>query len=283
MKMIAEVMRMIKIEHTLFALPFALVGMLFAAHGWPGWRLLLLVVAAMYMARSAAMAFNRLVDEAYDRENPRTADRSLPAGRVTRQFVRLYVLLHVVGFILVCAFINDLALYLSPVALLIVLGYSYMKRFSALSHLVLGLGLAVAPSGGWIAVRGTLELPPVFLSIAVLCWVAGFDIFYAMQDTDFDRKAGLYSIPARMGTGRAIRVARLLHAAMILSLLCFAVFVHAGIWFFGGLLMAAALLTYEHSLISADDLTRLDAAFFQVNSVLSVLLLAVTIVHFVVS
>ena len=281
MKNLLEIFRMIKIEHTVFALPFALVGVLFAAGGWPGWRVLGLVVLAMYLARSAAMAFNRLVDQKYDAENPRTADRSLPAGRLKRSFVILYVLFHAVAFIVCCGFINKLALVLSPVALAVILGYSLAKRFTSVAHLILGLGLAIAPAGGWIAVRGELSLSVLFLCFTVLFWVAGFDILYALQDRDFDANRGLHSIPVWLGVHGSLNAARLLHVLMIGSLVLFSLAVNAGLWFNAGILVAAILLIYEHSLVRATDLSRLDAAFFQVNSILSVLLLAVTILRYV--
>lgn len=280
MKRLLEIFDMIKIEHTLFALPFALVGLLFGADGWPGWRLLGLVALAMVFARSAAMAFNRWTDAKIDAQNPRTRSRSIPAGRLKRASVLVFVLVNAVLFIVVCSLINRMTFLLSPVALLVVLGYSYTKRFTFLSHLVLGLGLAIAPAGGWIAARGTLDLPAVLLSLAVLFWVAGFDILYALQDQAFDRENGLYSVPVRFGNGGSLLLARVCHALMIIALGLFVWLTGAGAWFAAGVGVSAILLIYEHSLVRADDLSRLDAAFFQVNSVLSINLLLFAVLQF---
>ncbi len=282
MKRIREIFEMIKIEHTLFALPFAFVGLIFGAEGWPGWRLLGLVAMAMVFARSAAMAFNRWADAGIDAENPRTRNRSIPAGRIRRDSVLLFVIINGILFVLVCALINRLTFLLSPLALLVVLGYSYTKRFTSFSHLVLGLGLAIAPAGGWIAARGVLELPAILLSLAVLFWVAGFDILYALQDEAFDREKRLYSIPVRFGTAGSLLLARACHLLMIAALGMFVWLTGAGAWFAAGVVVAAVLLVYEHSLLRADDLSRLDAAFFNVNSVLSVNLLVFTVFQFAV-
>ena len=273
---------MIKFEHTLFALPFAFMGMLFAAGGWPGWYLLIVVTFAMVFARSSAMAFNRLVDVDVDGENPRTKDRSLPTGRLNRRFVAVYVVVNSAAFIVVCGFINHLALILSPVALAIVLFYSYTKRFTSFSHLVLGLGLAIAPTGGWIAVTGQFAVPPLLLSAAVLFWVAGFDVLYSLQDVEFDRTKGLYSIPARVGTGWSLLLSRSFHVLTFMLLAGFSVVIGAGFWFNIGIGASALLLIYEHQLISADDMSRLNAAFFTVNSFVSILLLVCTILKFAV-
>ncbi|NOY23180.1 MAG: UbiA family prenyltransferase [Acidobacteria bacterium] len=273
---------MIKFEHTLFALPFAFMGMLFGAGGWPGWHLFLLVTLAMVFARSAAMAFNRLVDVDVDGENPRTRGRSLPAGRLSRRFVTLYVAANGAGFIVVCLFINHLAFLLSPVALAIVLFYSYTKRFTSFSHLVLGLGLAIAPTGGWIAVTGQFAVSPLLLSAAVIFWVAGFDVMYSLQDVEFDRTKGLYSIPAKIGTARSLVLARGFHILTFLFLAGFSMASGAGLWFNIGVGVSALLLIYEHLLVSTEDLSRLNAAFFTVNSFVSILLLVCTILKFAV-
>ncbi len=280
MKRLTEILRMIKFEHTLFALPFAFIGMLFGARGWPGWRVFLLVTLAMVFARSAAMAFNRLVDADVDGENPRTRERAIPAGRLTRGFVTFYVVINSIAFLVVCGFINRLTLLLAPVALAVVLFYSYTKRFTLFSHLVLGVGLAMAPTGGWISVTGSFSLSPVFLSAAVLFWVAGFDVMYSLQDVDFDRAKGLYSIPARLGTGPSLLLARGFHFLTFLLLLIFSLSAGAGVWFNLGIAVCALLLIYEHRLVSPNDLSRLNAAFFTVNSVVSVILLFCTVLKF---
>lgn len=299
------VLAMIKFEHTLFALPFAFMGMLLAARGWPPWRTVGWIVVAMVGARSAAMGWNRLVDRRIDAANPRTAGRALPAGQVTPAFVAGFVAASAALLVLAAWRLNPLALALSPVALAVLLLYSYTKRFTWASHLVLGLALAGAPLGAWIAVRGDLALPPLLLAGAVLLWVAGFDILYALQDLDFDRRSGLFSLPARFGVRGALWVSALLHAAM-LGLLAWLPSLYfpgrgpvlglgpgpaaagpvlggggapgLGAAYWVGWAGCLALLAYQHWVVRPGDLSRLDAAFFQANGALSVWLFAATAV-----
>ena len=272
--------RMVKLSHSVFALPFALASAGLAAAGSGGTRArtIFWIVAAMVGARSAAMGFNRLADQQIDARNPRTAARELPAGRMSRGEVWAFVGLSAGLLVLAAWQLNPLCLALSPVALAVVFGYSYTKRFTALSHVVLGLALAIAPMGAWIAVTGRVDLPPVLLGLAVLTWVAGFDIIYACQDVDFDRGAGLHSIPARLGVKGALRVSRALHVAAVvfLGLLYTTVPLHPH--YFLGVGLVAALLAYEHSLVKEGDLSRVDAAFFTVNGWIGVLYLGVVLV-----
>lgn len=264
---------MIKIEHTLFALPFALLGAVLAADGMPGMRQIIWILVAMVGARSAAMAFNRLVDMKFDALNPRTSMRALPAGLLSREFVTLFVIASAALFFLAAAMLNRLTLLLSPVALLSVLIYSYTKRFTSLSHLVLGWCLSIAPTGAWIAVRGSIDSPvPLLLSLAVMLWTAGFDIIYACQDRDFDSSNGLHSIPQRFGIARALWISRALHAGMFLILV--RIYALTGLHWIGllGILATAALLIHQHRLVRADDLSRLNAAFFTTNAWVSVIL-----------
>lgn len=266
------VLEAIKVEHTLFALPFAFLGMLLAAEGLPPWPVVGWIVAAMVGARSAAMAFNRLVDREIDAANPRTAGRALPAGELTPRFVALFVVASSALLVLAAWRLNPLALALSPVALAVLLLYSYTKRFTSLSHLVLGLALAGAPIGAWIAVRGDLSAAALALGGAVLLWVAGFDILYALQDVEIDRRTGLRSIPARFGVVPALWLSGALHAAM-LALLALLPFVYSpglGAAWWVGLVGCAALLTYQHWIVRPGDLSRLDAAFFTANGALAV-------------
>lgn len=263
---------MIKIEHTLFALPFAFLGAVAAARGIPSLRTIFWITVAMVGARSAAMAFNRLVDREVDAANPRTATRAIPAGLVSVAFVRAFTLVSVVIFLLAAAMLNWLTLALSPVALASILGYSYTKRFTPFSHLVLGWALSIAPSGAWVAVRGDLTAEPVVLSLAVLLWTAGFDVLYACQDTEFDRDAGLFSIPSRLGVARALWVARGLHVLMFGALVAFYVMSGSGIAGMVGVVATAGLLMYQHAIVRADDLSRLNAAFFTTNAFVSVIL-----------
>jgi 4-hydroxybenzoate polyprenyltransferase len=269
--------RMVKLSHSVFALPFALASAALAAGEGTRWGDVAWIVVAMVGARSAAMGFNRLADQEIDARNPRTASRELPRGVLRRTEVWAFVALSAGALVLAAAMLNPLCLMLSPVALAIVFGYSYTKRFTALSHLFLGLGLAVAPVGAWLAMRGQLAPVAIVLGLAVLCWVAGFDTIYACQDVAFDREAGLHSLPARLGVARALQVARALHvlAVMLLALVYHLAPLHP--IYLAGVAGVAALLAYEHSLVSADDLSRVDAAFFAVNGWISIGYLVATV------
>jgi 4-hydroxybenzoate polyprenyltransferase len=280
---LATVLEMIKIEHTLFALPFAFLGMLLAAGGWPSWRTVGWIVVAMVGARSAAMGFNRLVDRGLDAANPRTARRALPAGLVTPRVVALFVAASAGLLVLAAWQLNPLALALSPLALAILFLYSYTKRFTWGSHLILGLSLAGAPLGAWIAVRGDVRATPLVLAGAVLLWVAGFDVLYALQDLDFDRRSGLFSVPARFGVVPALWISAALHAGT-LALLALLPRVYspgppwlgAGYWV--GWTGCLLLIAYQHWVVRPGDLSRLNAAFFTANGVLSLWLFAATAV-----
>ena len=268
-------LEMIKIEHTLFALPFAFLGAVLAAGGFPTLRQLVWITLAMVGARSAAMAFNRIADREFDARNPRTRSRAVPAGRLSVSFVWAFTLASAALFFVASAMLNRLTLLLAPVALASVLLYSYTKRFTSLSHVVLGWCLCIAPTGAWIAVRGALDSAvPLLLSLFVLCWTAGFDVLYACQDYDFDREAGLRSIPARVGVARALWFSRLLHAGAFAALVALYFLTSLGGLALAGVLLTGALLVYQHSLVRADDLSRLDAAFFTTNAFVSVILLA---------
>jgi 4-hydroxybenzoate polyprenyltransferase len=266
-------LEMIKIEHTLFALPFALLGAILAAKGLPPLEKLIWIILAVLGARSAAMAFNRLVDRKFDAANARTSMRALPAGLLSSGFVWCFVIISSLIFLLAAAMLNRLTLLLSPIALASVLFYSYTKRFTSFSHFILGWSLAIAPTGAWIAVRGEFDAIPLLLSLTVMLWTAGFDIIYACQDYTFDTTAGLHSIPQKLGIARALWVARALHILMFFSLTL--LFLRAGFaWLAAiGLILAALLLVRQHYLVKAEDLSRLDAAFFTTNAMLSVILL----------
>ncbi len=269
-------LEMIKFEHSVFALPFALTGALLAAReeklslaaagGKLGW-----IILAMVSARSAAMAFNRLADARIDARNPRTRMRAIPAGMLSQSFTGGFVAVASVIFLFAAGKLNALCLKLAPLALGILFFYSYTKRFTAFSHLILGLCLGVAPAAAWIAVRGRLDAPILLLTAAVMLWTAGFDIIYSCQDYDFDRRERLHSVPARLGIAPALKIARLLHAAMIVLLLWLAEILSLGPVSLAGVGLVAALLIYEHSLVRPGDLSRVNAAFFTVNGVVSVL------------
>ncbi len=263
---------MIKFQHTVFALPFALLAAFTAANGVPDLRTLLWILVAMAGARSAAMAFNRLVDAPIDAKNPRTAGRALPAGEVSRQFVALFTVASAGALILAAWELNPLAFYLSPVALLIVFGYSFTKRFTSLSHLFLGLSLGVAPIGAWIAVSGTIDPRVFLLGAGVLFWTAGFDVLYSLQDLGFDRRSGLHSIPVRIGPAAALGVARLFHVVTVGCLVAFGILASFGILYYVGVAAAVGLLIWQHSLVTPTDISRIDAAFFTANGILSIVL-----------
>ncbi len=266
-------LEMIKWEHSIFALPFALMGAILAANGWPAGRQLLWIVVCMVSARSAAMAFNRWLDREIDAHNPRTSMRALPAGELSATFVLCFTVIACGVFIIGAAMLNHLTLLLSPVALIVVLGYSFMKRVTRWSHMVLGLALGIAPAAAWIAVRGKLETRAVLLTVIVLLWVGGFDVLYACQDFQHDREVGLHSVPQAFGIKGAFAIARAMHAGMALLLLVMLRSFHLGKVSFIGVLLVIALLAYEHSIVSPRDLRRMNAAFFTLNGVISVLLL----------
>lgn len=269
-KSTAVTLEMIKWEHSVFALPFALTGAVLAAGGWPPVRVLGWIVVCMVAARSAAMAFNRLADARLDAVNPRTAMRALPAGTLTSGFVGGFVVVSIAVFVIGAAMLNPLTLKLAPVALAVVLAYSYMKRVTRWSHLVLGLALGIAPSAAWIAVRGTLDARIVVLTAAVLLWVGGFDVLYACQDFEHDRKVGLNSVPQAFGVTAAFWIARAMHVGM-LALLCWLVVLFGlGEVAIVGVVLVALLLLYEHLIISPQDMRRMNAAFFTLNGVISV-------------
>jgi 4-hydroxybenzoate polyprenyltransferase len=269
--------RMIRFSHSLFALPFALTSFFLSIEGRIPWAKLGWILVAMVGARSAAMGVNRLADHALDAKNPRTAGRELPRGVLTRAEVWAFVVVSSLALVGAAAMLNPLCLALSPVALAIVFGYAYTKRFTALSHVVLGLSLGIAPVGAWLAIRGRFDLLPIVLGLAVLLWVAGFDVIYALQDLDFDRREGLHSLPARLGPARALLLARAFHAGALLLLLGVYPLARLHPVYLAGVAGVAALLVYEHSLVHPDDLSKVDAAFFNTNAWISVGYLATTV------
>ena len=266
----AVTLEMIKWEHSIFALPFALTASVLAAGAWPQTRVLGWIIVCMVAARSAAMAFNRLIDARLDAANPRTAMRAIPAGALTSGFVAGFVVVASLVFFVGAAMLNRLTLLLAPVALGVVLVYSYMKRITRWSHLVLGLALGIAPSAAWIAVRGSLDARIIVLTLAVLLWVGGFDVLYACQDYEHDREAGLNSVPQAFGVKGAFRIARVMHLAMLAMLCWLVVLFGLGKIAIAGVAVVALLLLYEHMIISPGDLRRMNAAFFTLNGVISV-------------
>jgi 4-hydroxybenzoate polyprenyltransferase len=270
------VLEMIRFEHSVFALPFALVGALLAGRaggGLPTWRQILWIVVAMVGARSAAMTMNRIADLDYDRRNPRTANRALPTGQLSVGFAWMFTLAASALLVFAAWQLNSLALELSPVALAILFAYSYTKRFTLWSHVVLGFCLGISPAAAWIAIRGSLDWRMLVLCAAVTLWVGGFDVLYACQDIDFDKAAGLYSIPKRFGVARALLFARAMHLIMV-ALLVWLAWSFALSWpAWAGIVVVAALLIYEHSLVKPDDLSKINAAFFTVNGYISLLFL----------
>jgi 4-hydroxybenzoate polyprenyltransferase len=269
-KSTAATMEMIKWEHSIFALPFALCGAMLAADGWPAWSKLGWIVLCMVSARSAAMAFNRLVDAELDKANPRTAMRAIPAGQLGAGFVAAFVIAAAAVFVLGTAMLNRLTLELAPVALIVVLGYSYMKRVTRWSHLVLGLALGIAPSAAWIAVRGSYDRRMLVLTALVVLWVGGFDVLYACQDFEHDRKVGLNSIPAAFGMEGAFWIARSMHTVVVLLAIWVDLLFRLGVVGYIGTVVVAGLLLYEHLIVSPRDIRRMNAAFFLLNGVISV-------------
>ena len=268
---VSTTLEMIKFQHSVFALPFALTGALLARRGWPTWRQLAWLVVAMVGARSAAMTFNRLADFKFDALNPRTKTRALPAGHVSPAFAAGFTVVSCALLVLAAFELNPLAFKLSPLALVVLLGYSYTKRFTWLSHLLLGACLGASPVAAWIAIRGDLKAGVAILGAAVTLWVAGFDIIYACQDVEFDRQHGLESIPSRFGVRAALYVSVALHVIMLALLVVVARVENLGSIAGLGLLAVAALLAYEHTLVKPSDLSRINAAFFTVNGYVSLL------------
>ena len=274
---IKTVLEMIKFEHSVFALPFALTGALLAArwtlHGWPSLRQVLWIIVAMVAARSAAMTMNRIADLRFDRENPRTKQRALPAGVLTLQFAWLFTIAAVALFLIAAWQLNSLALKLAPLAIAILFFYSFTKRFTTWSHLFLGFALGISPAAAWIAVTGGLDPRVLILCAAVTLWVGGFDVLYACQDVEYDQRAGLFSVPKKFGIAKALSIARVMHIGVIAFLAWLALGFGLPWPAWAGIAVVASLLGYEHSLVKADDLSKLDAAFFTVNGYISMLFL----------
>lgn len=277
-QIIRTTLELIRFSHTLFALPFALGAMWAAAHGWPGWRLFALIVIAMVTARSTAMAVNRLADRHIDARNPRTSNRPLQSGRLSTRYVVAFTLLMMTLFFIVCAAINDLTLRLAPVALFVLCGYSFTKRFTSWSHLFLGAALGLSPLGAQAAIQGTITLPFVLLGCSVLCWVAGFDILYALQDIEVDRAQQLHSVPARFGIARALWISRGLHALSACGFFGFGLLVHLDWPYFIGAALMTLGLIIEQALITPHDLSKLNMAFFTANGWISCVFLGAVVV-----
>jgi len=272
-------LEMIKFSHTLFALPFAFTGALLAARGLPSAAQLFWILLAMIGARTAAMGLNRLIDADIDARNPRTATRAIPAGLLSKGSVAFFILISLLLLLFAAYKLNPLCLKLSPLAVFFLLLYSYCKRFTALAHVVLGICLAAAPIGAWIAIRGDVTLPPLLLGAAVMFWVAGFDILYALQDLEFDRQAGLHSIPVKLGVAGSLWLARIFSLVMIALLIWLCVSEALGIPFICGIFAVALLLGYEHWLLKDGDLSRLDLAFFTMNGYVSIIIFVATAVE----
>ena len=277
MRKLKIILEMIKFEHTVFALPFAIMSAFIAEEGLPPLTKLGWILVAMIGARSCAMAFNRLADAEIDSQNPRTATRAIPAGLITKGAVWFFTL--VSAGLLVCAAwrLNPLAFALSPVALAVIMGYSFTKRFTALSHLWLGLALSISPVGAWIAIKGQFDWTPIILCCVVLLWTAGFDIIYACQDVNFDRKHGLHSIPARIGIRWALWVSSALHVIAVLLLFGIPLLTELGLFYYIGVGIVVLIFIYEHAIVKPDDLSRVNLAFFTLNGMISLVLMALSI------
>jgi 4-hydroxybenzoate polyprenyltransferase len=271
-------LNLIKFEHTIFALPFAYLGMVLAAHGWPGWEKLIWVTIAMASARTLAMAFNRIADRWWDARNPRTAQRPLVSGSISLRTAWMGTLVSFLILVLAAWRLGPLPLLLLPGALVFLVGYSYTKRFTVFSHFILGFTDGLAPAGAWVAVKGSLfssgDLPAWLLTGVVTLWIGGFDLLYACQDVDFDREYGLHSIPARLGVPFALRLSAICHAVMLAVLVGLGTFTDLGSWYYLALVIVAGLLVWEHRLVRPDDLSKIDQAFFNINSYIAIVLFA---------
>jgi 4-hydroxybenzoate polyprenyltransferase len=287
MATVRNYLSLIRFSHTIFAMPFALIGFSLGVSQWafsviPGFRLvmypwtdigylLILVILCMVLARSAAMAFNRYLDRHFDAKNPRTAIREIPAGIISANQTLLFTIVSSLLFVITCYFINRICFFLSPVALLVILGYSYTKRFTPLCHLVLGVGLSLAPIGAYLAVTGTFSVLPILFSCAVIFWVSGFDIIYALQDEEFDRANQLYSMPSWLGKKRALGVSVVLHFTSAACVIVAGVIAHSGWLYWAGTTVFAGMLIYQHSIVKPDDLRKVNLAFMTANGIASVI------------
>ncbi|TYB33547.1 MAG: 4-hydroxybenzoate octaprenyltransferase [Flexistipes sinusarabici] len=269
MEKVKTFFRMIKIEHSLFALPFAFTGALLAARGIPSFWEIFWIFVAMVNARTIAMGLNRVVDAEIDSKNPRTADREIPAGKISRNKALLYIVLSLVVYEIATYQLNMLCFILSPVPLIVFVVYSYSKRFTSLCHIILGVALGLAPIGAWVAINGTVNMGIVLLGIAVLLWVAGFDIIYALQDLNFDKNYGLFSIPAKLGIKNSVFISRLFHLAAFIIFAYLKIYFGLGIVYLAGVILCGLFMLYEHSLIKSDDLSRVNMAFFNMNAYIS--------------
>ncbi len=277
MRKLKIILEMIKFEHTIFALPFAIMSAFIASGGLPSLPKLGWILVAMVGARSCAMAFNRLADAEIDSENPRTAMRAIPAGLITKGVVWVFTLVSA-GLLVFAAWrLNPLAFALSPVALAVIMGYSYTKRFTSLSHFWLGLALSISPVGAWIAIQGRFDWTPIILCCVVLLWTAGFDIIYACQDVNFDKKHGLHSIPARLGIRWALWVSSALHVVAVLLLFCIPLLTELGLFYYIGVGIVILIFIYEHAIVKPNDLSRVNLAFFTLNGMISLVLMALSI------
>ena len=282
---IKTLLEMIKFSHTIFAFPFALMGVVLASlasGGLPRFGQIVWICLAMVGARTAAMGLNRLIDAKIDAENPRTAERHIPAGTVSILEASLFIAVALVVFLFAAWMLNPLCFALAPVAIGLFVLYAYCKRFTHYAHVVLGICLGIAPIGAWIALRGDLGWPVIALGLAVLFWVAGFDIFYALQDYDYDVKKGLHSVPSRLGKEQAIKLVRIFHSIMVVLLLLLMIGSGLGWIYCVGVIVVALMLVYEHRLVKADDLSRLDAAFFNMNGYISVTIFAFTLIDAII-
>lgn len=277
---IRNYLELVKFSHTIFALPFALASMLIAADGFPQWQIFFWILVAMVAARTAAMGFNRIVDRKIDALNPRTRNREIPSGKVTVAQAATLVVLSAAIFVVAAGMLNQFALWLALPTLGVLCFYSFCKRFTAFSHLVLGFCLGIAPIGAWIAVRQQIEITPLVLGAAVMVWVAGFDVIYATMDDEFDRKAGLHSLVQSFGIPRALWIARLFHFIFVVLLYWFGLLANLGVLFLGAVGLIALILIYEHAIVKPDDLRHVNAAFFTMNGIISaffVLIVAVAV------
>lgn len=282
-KYISNYLGLIKFSHTIFAMPFAILGFFLAIHQHNipfTWHLFFLIIACLVFARSAAMSFNRIVDLKFDKENERTRTRELPSNKISKTGAYAFLSLNIIFFILTTWFINSICFYLSPVALIVILGYSYTKRFTFLCHLILGIGLALAPIGAFLAVTGFFELTPILLSFAVFFWVSGFDIIYALQDVNFDKQVNLYSIPSYFGEKQGLKIARFIHMLSIACIFTFGILAELSILFYIGTFIFCGLLIYQHTLVKVNDLSKINLAFFTSNGIASIVFSIFTVLDF---